>query len=109
MQTNLQQIESTEKKGAKFTCAIPTAVMPFLEKAGITFRKTGQRCALSNMTYVEIEINVAFDITCLIYAGWEHGFDDHRNEVKRLVKDAKKVLEPRSAEQMSTHQSNSAA
>jgi hypothetical protein len=84
MDTKLQTKSTEVKEGVKFNCPIPKAVIPFLEKMNVSFRQTGEPCMLSNMVNVEIEIKSGFDLTSMIYAGWEHGFDDHLSAVKRM-------------------------
>jgi hypothetical protein len=81
MQTNLNQQPQQPKK---FNCPVPKALLPFLDKMDIHYKKTGEPCMLSNMENVEIELKSDFDLTGIIYAAWEHGFDDHYQAVKSV-------------------------
>jgi hypothetical protein len=84
MDTKLINPSTTaQKQEVTFTCPIPKAVIPFLERMKVGFRETHEPCMLSNMVMVEIEIKSGFDLTSLIYAGWEHGFDDHYTAAKK--------------------------
>jgi hypothetical protein len=79
--TNLQtnsnistaQVSPSAKEKKTFNCPVPKALLPFLDKMGVQYKKAGIPCALSNMENVEIEMKSDFDLTGIIYAAWQHG------------------------------------